>query len=70
MTAQGLLVVGADDVSIEVDNSAMAAVGNIPLNSAAMGNISDRLMDDDEPTKNIAGGVTAFQPKKDHLSSR
>lgn len=61
MTAQGLLVVGADDVSIEVDNSAMAAVGNIPLDSAAIGNISDRLMDDDdEPTKNIAGGVTAF----------
>lgn len=61
MTAQGLLVVGADDVSIEVDNSAMAAVGNIPLDGAAIGNISDRLMDDDdEPTKNIAGGVTAF----------
>ena len=61
MTAQGLLVVGADDVSIEVDNSAMAAVENMLQNSAAIGNISDRLMDDDdEPTKNIAGGVTAF----------
>ena len=68
MTSQKLI--SPDDVSILLDGMTPGSPPTHVPNSAIGGIISDRVIDDgDEEPANV-GGVAAFQPKIDHMSSR